>query len=54
MLYTITGLLMLAIGGGILLIASGIWAKAFAGAIFISGFIIFGLDLMRRSINKPD
>lgn len=54
MLYTVTGLLMLLTGAAILMIASGVWAKAFAVSIFISGFIILGLDLMRRNINKPD
>ncbi len=48
----IVGLLMLLIGGVVLWGVDVVWVKGIAGMIFIAGFLVFGLDLMRRSLRK--
>lgn len=48
----IVGLLMLLIGGVVLWGVDVVWVKGIASMIFIAGFLVFGLDLMRRSLRK--
>lgn len=52
--FRIVGFIMLLVGGGLLLGFTGPLIRTIAGSLFIMGFLIVALDLMRRSIEKDD
>ncbi len=48
----IFGLTLLIVGGVLLFSFEELWVRAAAGSAFIFGFLVFALDLMRRSFLK--
>ena len=48
----IVGIVLLIVGGAFVFGSSTTWVQLVAGMAFILGFMIFALDLMRRSIEK--
>jgi uncharacterized membrane protein SirB2 len=49
-----TGISLLLIGAIFLLSPMPSWITHVAGMTFIAGFLVFGLDFMRRQITKDD
>ena len=54
MAFRISGIIMMVAGAALLLLFDTDLVKAFAGSSVIMGFLIVGLDIMRRSIEKKD
>ena len=50
----IIGLTLLVVGAVVLFTTEAIWARAIGGSAFIFGFLVFALDLMRRSFLKDE
>ncbi|UCE88748.1 MAG: hypothetical protein JSW10_10515 [Pseudomonadota bacterium] len=48
----IVGLVLLVVGGAFVFGSGTTWVQLVAGMALILGFMLFSLDLMRRSIEK--
>jgi len=54
MAFRISGIIFMVAGAALLALFDTDLVKAFAGSSVILGFLIFALDLMRRSIEKTE
>jgi Na+/phosphate symporter len=54
MTFRLFSILLLVIGAILLLLTNSIWHKTLGGSVFILGFLMLGLDLMRAYIQKGE